>query len=67
MSKQNQTSFKFIPPDLAKCKSFEIFNKELRIWEVTSEVPKEKMGALVASKLTNEYNQKKNFRDKFLY
>ena len=65
MSNQNQTTFKFTPPDLSICKSYEIFTKELRIWEVTSDVPKVKMGALVASKLPNEYNQKKNIRDKF--
>ena len=44
-------SYKVTPPDLGSCKSYEIFQKELAVWELTTPVPEEKMGAVIASML----------------
>ena len=58
-------SCKIIPPDLKDSKSYEIFKKELQIWEITTEVPKEKRGAVIAAKLPNDSKLKKDLKDKF--
>lgn len=58
-------SYKVTPPDLGSCKSYEIFQKELAIWELTTPVPEEKMGAVIASMLPNDSKLKKDLKDKF--
>ena len=40
-------SYKVTPPDLKEAKSYEIFLKELLIWEITTPVPEEKKGAVI--------------------
>ena len=61
----SNSSYKIIPPDLAVCKSYEIYKKELAIFEITTDLPKAKLGAVVASRLPNDCALKKNLRDKF--
>ena len=58
-------SYKVTPPDLGSCKSYEIFQKELAIWELTTPVLEEKMGAVIASLLPNDSKLKKDLKDKF--
>ena len=58
-------SFKITPPDLSACKSFEIFQKELQVWELTTDLPEEKRGAIIASMLPNDSKLKKDLKDKF--
>ena len=58
-------SYKVTPPDLGSCKSFEIFQKELEIWELTTPVPEDKRGAVIASMLPNDSKLKKDLKDKF--
>ena len=53
------------PPDLKDCRSYDIFRKQLQIWELTTPVPEEKKGAIIAGNLPNDYEQKKDLKDKF--
>ena len=59
-------SYKVLPPDLKECKSYEVYLKELTIWETITDVPKEKQGAILAARLPNESKLKKDLKDKFL-
>ena len=47
-------SYKVLPPDLKDCKSYEVFLKELTIWETITDVAKAKQGAILAARLPNE-------------
>ena len=58
-------SYKVTPPDLKNSKSYELFKKELVIWEMTTPVPEEKRGAVIAALLPNDCNLKKDLKDKF--
>ena len=58
-------SYKSLPPDLKDSKSYEIFKKELQIWEITTGVPEGKRGAVIAAKLPNDSKLKKDLKDKF--
>ena len=58
-------SYKVTPPDLKDSKSYELFLKELKIWEITTPVPEEKQGAVIASLLPNDCKLKKDLKDKF--
>ena len=58
-------SYKITPPDRSSCKSFEIFQKELQVWELTTDLPEEKRGAIIASMLPNDSKLKKDLKDKF--
>ena len=58
-------SYKVLPPDLKDCKSYEIYLKELTIWETITDVPKVKQGAILAARLPNESKLKKDLKDKF--
>ena len=58
-------SYKVLPPDLKECKSYEVYLKELTIWETITDVPKEKQGAILAARLPNESKLKKDLKDKF--
>ena len=58
-------SYKVSPPDLKEAKSYEIFLKELLIWEITTPVPDEKKGAVIAGGLPNDCKLKKDLKDKF--
>ena len=58
-------TYRVEPPDLKTCKSFEIFQKELEIWELTTPVPEEKRGAIIAAGLPNDSKLKRDLRDKF--
>ena len=58
-------SYKVTPPDLKHCKSYEVFKKELEIWELTTPVPEEKKGAVIASLLPNDCKLKKDLKDTF--
>ena len=52
-------------PDLKNSKSYELFKKELEIWEITTPVPEEKRGAVIAALLPNDCLLKKDLKDKF--
>ena len=54
-----------LPPDLKDCKSYEVYLKELTIWETITDVPKAKQGAILAARLPNESKLKKDLKDKF--
>ena len=54
-----------LPPDLKDCKSYEVYRKELAIWETITDIPKEKRGAILAARLPNESKLKKDLKDKF--
>ena len=58
-------SFRLLPPDLKDCKSYEVYQKELAIWETITDIPKEKRGAILAARLPNESKLKKDLKDKF--
>ena len=58
-------SFKVLPSDLKDCKSYEVYRKELAIRETITDIPKEKRGAILAARLPNESNLKKDLKDKF--
>ena len=58
-------SYKVLPPDLKDCKSYEVYLKELTIWETITDVPKAKQGAILAARLPNESKLKKDLKDKF--
>ena len=58
-------SYKVLPPDLKDCKSYEVYLKELTIWETITDVPKVKQGAILAARLPNESKLKKDLKDKF--
>ena len=58
-------SFRVLPPDLKDCKSYEVYQKELAIWETITDIPKEKRGAILAARLPNESKLKKDLKDKF--
>ena len=58
-------TYRVEPPDLRTCKSFEIFQKELEVWELTTPVPEQKRGAIIAAGLPNDCKLKKDLRDKF--
>ena len=58
-------SYKVTPPDLKEAKSYEIYLKELLIWEITTPVPDEKKGAVIAGGLPNDSHLKKDLKDKF--
>ena len=58
-------SYKVLPPDLKESKSYEIFKKELQIWETTTPVPKDKQGAVIASGLPDDCRFKKDLKDIF--
>ena len=58
-------SYKVTPPDLKQSKSYELFKKELDIWEITTPVPEEKQGAVIAALLPNDCMLKKDLKDKF--
>ena len=58
-------SYKVTPPDLKQSKSYELFKKELDIWEITTPVPEEKRGAVIAALLPNDCMLKKDLKDKF--
>ena len=58
-------SYKVTPPDLKNSKSYELFKKELDIWEITTPVPEEKRGAVIAALLPNDCKLKKDLKDKF--
>ena len=58
-------SYKVLPPDLKECKSYEVYLKELTIWETITDVPKVKQGAILAARLPNESKLKKDLKDKF--
>ena len=58
-------SFRLSPPDLKDCKSYEVYQKELAIWETITDIPKEKRGAILAARLPNESKLKKDLKDKF--
>ena len=58
-------SYKVTPPDLRNSKSYELFKKELDIWEITTPVPEEKRGAVIAALLPNDCKLKKDLKDKF--
>ena len=58
-------SYKVTPPDLKASKSYELFKKELDIWEITTPVPEEKRGAVIAALLPNDCKLKKDLKDKF--
>ncbi len=58
-------SYKVTPPDLKDSKSYDIFKKELEIWEITTPVPDEKKGAVIAGLLPNDCKLKKDLKDKF--
>ena len=57
--------YKVKPPDLKETKSYEIYLKELLIWEITTPVPEEKKGAVIAGDLPNDYSLKKDLEDIF--
>ena len=46
-------------------KSYELFKKELDIWEITSPVLEEKRGAVITALLPNDCLLKKDLKDKF--
>ena len=58
-------SNKVTPPDLKDSKSYDIFHKELLIWEITTPVPDEKKGAVIVGGLPNDCSLKKDLKDKF--
>ena len=58
-------SFRVLPPDLKDCKSYEVYRKELAIWETITDIPKEKRGAILAARLPNESHLKKDLKDRF--
>ena len=57
-------TYRVEPPDLKTCKSFEIFQKELEIWELTTPVPEEKRRAIIAAGLPNDSKLKRDLIDK---
>ena len=46
-------------------KSYELFKKKLDILEITTPVPEEKQGAVIAALLPNDCKLKRDFKDKF--
>ena len=58
-------AYKVTPPDLKESKSYEIYLKELLIWEITTPVPDEKKGAVIAGTLPNDCKLKRDLKDKF--
>ena len=58
-------SYKVTPPDLRNSKSYELFKKELDNWEITTPVPEEKRGAVIAALLPNDCRLKNDLKDKF--
>ena len=62
---KTKMSYKVTPPDLRNSKSYELFKKELDIWEITTPVPEEKRGAVIAALLPNDCKLKKDLKDKF--
>ena len=57
-------SFRVLPPDLTDCRSCEVYRKELAIWDTSTDIPKEKRGAILAARLPDESKLKKDL-DKF--
>ena len=58
-------SFRLLPPDLKDCKSYEVYRKELAIWETITDIPKEKRGAILAARLLDESKLRKDLKAKF--
>ena len=60
------SGYKVTPPDLETCKTFDVYLKKLKVWELTTPAPKEKLGSIIAASLPNESNRwKKGLQDKF--
>ena len=58
--------YKVTPPDLESSKSFDVYLKQLKVWEATTPAPKEKHGAIIASTLPNDSKKfKSELQDKF--
>ena len=53
-------SFRVLPPDLTDCRSCEVYRKELAIWDTSTDIPKEKRGAILAARLPDESKLKKD-------
>ena len=53
-------TYKVQPPDLGDAKSYEIYKNELKVWELITQVPKEKRGAVIAASLPNDCSLKKD-------
>ena len=58
-------NFRVLPPDSTDCRSCEVYRKELAIWDTSTDIPKEKRGAILAARLPNESKLKKDLKDKF--
>ena len=61
-----EMSYKVTHPDQRNSKSYELFKKELDIWEITTPVPEEKRGAVIAALLPNDCQLKKDLKDKWI-
>ena len=57
-------SYKVRSPNLKKSESYELFQKELGIWEITTPVLEEKQGAVITVLLPNDCKLKKDLKDK---
>ena len=59
-------TYRIEPPDLEKCKSFDVYLTKLTVWEATTPAEKSKRGALIAASLpNNSVRYKKDLQDKF--
>ena len=59
-------TYRIEPPDLEKCKSFDVYLTKLTVWEATTPADKAKRGALIAASLpNNSVRYKKDLQDKF--
>ena len=55
-------TYKVQPPDLRDAKSYEIFKRELEVWQCITPVPEDKRGAVIAAALPNDSEFKKDLR-----
>ena len=53
-------NFRVLPPDSTDCRSCEVYRKELAIWDTSTDIPKEKRGAILAARLPEESKLKKD-------
>ena len=59
-------TYRIEPPDLEKCKSFDVYLTKLTVWEATTPAEKSKRGPLIAASLpNNSVRYKKDLQDKF--